>query len=73
MPADYLVSYWKKTLVGTFGTFDSRFFADSRDPFVGARWRIASPACFSAFEAEWVDIFAPAKQRTEQGDFGFGG
>ena len=34
MPADYLVSDGKKTLVGTFGTFDSRFFADSRNPLI---------------------------------------
>ena len=36
MPADYFVSYGKKTLVGAFGTFDSRFFADSPYPLISA-------------------------------------
>jgi hypothetical protein len=63
MPAEHLISYGKKTRVGAFGTFDSRFFADSRDPLIGARRRIAGPASLSAFETARIDIFASVKQR----------
>ena len=34
MPANHIVSYGKKTLVGTFGTFDPWLFADALDPFI---------------------------------------
>jgi len=73
MPPNRIVSYGKKTLVGTFGTFDSGFFADSLDPFITAHWRIAGPARLAAFETARVNIFAPTKQRTEEGNFGLGG
>ena len=73
MPPNHVVGYGKKTLMRTFGTFDSRFLANSPDPLIAASRRIAGPASFSAFETARIDIFAPAKQRTEQGDFGFGG
>ena len=73
MPPNRIVSYGKKTLVGTFGTFDSGFFADSLDPFITTHWRIAGPARLAAFEAARVNIFAPTKQGTEEGDFGLGG
>ena len=73
MPLNRIVSYGKKTLVGAFGTFDSGFFADSLDPFITAHWRIAGPARLPAFETARVNIFAPTKQRTEEGDFGLGG
>jgi len=65
MPAEYLISYRKKTLVGTFGTFDSRFFANSPHPFIAAGWRIPGPPGLSTFESAWINIFAPTKQGTE--------
>src|SRR5215475_5173034 len=34
MPANHIVSYGKKTLTGTFGTFDPWLLADARDPFI---------------------------------------
>ena len=73
MPLNRIVSHGKKTLVGTFATFDSGLFADSLNPFITANWRIACPARLSAFETAWVDIFTPPKQGTEEGDFGLGG
>ena len=73
MPANHIVSYGKKTLVGTFGTFDPWFFADALDPFITTHRRIAGPASLAAFEATRVNIFASMKQRTEEGDFGLGG
>ena len=73
MPPNRIVSYGKKTLVGAFGTFDSGLFADSLGPFISTYWRIAGPARLAAFETARVNIFAPTKQRSEEGDFGFGG
>jgi hypothetical protein len=73
MPANHIVIYGKKTLVGTLGTFDPWFFADALDPLIATHWRIASPARLAAFEATRVNIFASMKQRTEEGDFGLGG
>ena len=73
MPANHVVGYRKKALVRAFGTFDSRFFADSLDPLITASRRIASPACSTTLEAARVDIFSSAKQGTEEGDFGLGG
>ena len=73
MPPNRFVSYGKKTLVGAFGTFDSGFFADPLDPFISAHWRIAGLARLPAFEAARVNIFAPTKQGTEEGNFGLGG
>jgi len=73
MPANYIVTYGKKTLVGALGTFDPWFFADALDPFIATHWRIAGPARLAAFEATRVNIFASMKQRTEEGDFGLGG
>ncbi len=72
MPLNRIVSYGKKTLVGAFETFDSGLFADSLDPFITAHWRIAGPAGLPAFETARVNIFAPTKQRTEEGNFGLG-
>ena len=73
MPLNRIVSYGKKTLVGAFGTFDFGFFADPLNPFITAHWRIAGPARLSTFETTRVNIFAPTKQRTEEGNFGLGG
>ena len=69
MPLNRIVSNRKKTLMRTFGTFDSGFFADSLDPFITAHWRIAGPARLAAFEAARVNIFASAKQRSVKCDF----
>ena len=73
MPPNRIVSYGKKTLVRTFGTFDSGLFADSLDPFITTGRRIAGPARLAAFEAARVNIFAPTKQGTEEGNFGLSG
>ena len=73
MPANYIVSYGKKTLVRTFGTFDLWFFADALGPFIATHWRIAGPARLAAFETARVNILAPTKQGSEEGDFGLGG
>ncbi len=73
MPLNRIVSYGNITLVGAFGTFDSGLFADSLDPFITTYWRIAGPARLAAFETARVNIFAPTKQGTEEGDLGLGG
>ena len=73
MPPNRIVSYGKKTLVGTFGTFDSGLFADSLNPFITTHRRITGPARLAAFEAARVNVFAPTKQGTEEGNFGLGG
>jgi len=73
VPAKRIISYGKKTLVGAFGTFDSGLFADSLDPFITTHRRIARPARLAAFEPPRVNIFAPTKQETEEGDFGLSG
>ena len=73
MPANHLVGYGKKTPMRTFGTFDSRFFADSLGPLIGTSRRIAGSARLAAFEAARINIFSSAKQRAEEGDFGLGG
>jgi len=85
MPANHLVGYGKKTLVGAVGTFDPRFeytqgeilrFAqnDSSDEFFRSptAWRIAGPASLSAFETARIDIFPSVKQGAEEGDFRVG-
>jgi len=73
VPPNRIVSYGKKTLVGAFRTFDPGLFADSLDPFITTYWRIAGPARPAAFEPARVNVFAPTKQGTEEGDFGLGG
>ena len=73
MPSNYFVGYGKKTLVRTFGAFDSRFLANSPDPLIAASWRVTSPTCLTALEALRINILSSPKQRAEQSNFGVGG
>jgi hypothetical protein len=54
-----------------FGALDPRLLANPPDPLVPARRRIAGPAGPAAHEPARIDVLAPAKERTEQGDFVF--
>ena len=69
VPADHVVGDRQESAVGTLRTLDPRLLADTAHPLVRAS-RCIPLAGPSALEASRVDIFAPAKERSEEADLG---
>jgi hypothetical protein len=71
VPADDFVGDGEEALVWALAAFDPGFLANAADPFVAAGGLVSGPACFPAFEAAGIYIFASAEEGTEQFDFCF--
>jgi hypothetical protein len=71
VPPDCLIGDGEKALMRTIATFDPGFLANTLNPFVAADRLIACLARLSAFKPAWIDVLAPTKESTEQGDFRF--
>src|SRR5258708_54993 len=71
VPPDCLIGDGEKALMRTIAAFDPGFLANALNPFVAADRLITCLARLSAFKPAWIDVLAPAKESTEQGDFRF--
>ena len=68
MPVDRFVRHLPERLVGTGAALDARLAADAGRPLVSADRRIARFARPGIFPALRIDVFAAAKQGSEQRD-----
>ena len=71
MPPNHVIRYGQELPMLAGGTFDSRLFTDYPHPFMSTRRRVSRLARSSALKATRVDVVAPAKQRSEEGDLCF--
>jgi hypothetical protein len=71
VPSNYVIRQGEKAAVGTLAAFDPGLFADSSDPFIGARGCVARFAGLPAFESARVDVFTATKKRAEECDLCF--
>src|SRR6185295_13654337 len=69
MPSDDLVGQRQKLSILTFRALDARLLADTANPFVAARWRIARSSGFAAFEPSGINIISPTEERAKESDF----
>ena len=72
MAADHIICYGQEATMVALDAFDPWFFADARNPFVGAYGCVARPTGLSAHKTARIDVFTPPKQRVKQRDFGSG-
>jgi len=66
MPGDHFVSDLKKPAIWTIGAFDSWFFTDITNPFIGAGRRIAGFSGLSALKTAGIDILSAPEERSKQ-------
>src|SRR5262245_9780355 len=70
MPANHIVSDWKKLSELAFRTLDSRLLANPAHPLVRTGGGIARSPRLPAFEPTRIDVISPAKQRAETPNLG---
>src|SRR6185437_2514771 len=68
VPADHVISDRIKAAMRTLRTFNSRLFANSRNPFIRACRRITGTACPAIFKTPRVHVIAASQQGAEQCD-----
>jgi hypothetical protein len=66
MPADHFVGDLKEAAIGAIRAFDSRFFTDATNPFIGAGGRVAGFPGLSALETAGINILPAPEQRSKQ-------
>ena len=70
MPSDDLICDPEEPAIGTIRTFDSRLFANTTNPFIGAGGRVPAFTGLQTFEASGVNILSAPEKRPKERDLG---